>query len=65
MNSIDYKLNIIVNYNGQEFTKQSKDMLKLEEIKSLAIDHFKLSKEEEEYINLIMKIIILYKQMMI
>ena len=50
MNSIDYKLNIIVNYNGQEFTKQSKDMLKLEEIKSLAIDHFKLSKEEEEYI---------------
>ena len=50
MNSIDYKLNIIVNYNGQELTKQSKDMLKLEEIKNLVIDHFKLSKEEEEYL---------------
>ena len=50
MNSNDYKLNIIVNYNGKKIEKKFKDMIKLEEIKSLAINDFKLSKEEEKNI---------------
>ena len=46
MNSDEYKLKIIVTYNGKSFNKESMNVISLEEIKNLSIENFKLSKED-------------------
>jgi hypothetical protein len=46
MNSDEYKLKIIVTYNGKSFNEESMNVISLEEIKNLSIENFKLSKED-------------------